>query len=149
MTDGVEELTPEQCWALMRTTSVGRLAVWVEDHPDIFPVNFVVDQGSVVFRTGEGTKVAGAAGALVAFEADGRDAGTDRAWSVVVRGRARSITELHDVIASSELPLHPWHEGHKDRFIRITPDVVSGRRFVVADASVWGTDAGHHSTTHD
>ena len=54
MTDdksNVAELSESACWALLRTTSVGRLAVWVEDHPDIFPINFAVDHGTVVFRS--------------------------------------------------------------------------------------------------
>jgi len=29
------ELSESACWALLRSTSVGRLAVWVGNHPDI------------------------------------------------------------------------------------------------------------------
>lgn len=145
----VEQLSVDVCWSLMRSASVGRLAVWVDDHPDIFPLNYVVDRGTVVFRTGEGTKVAGTVGTPVALEADGVDTATGQAWSVVVRGRAHSVTELHDVLETAELPLHPWHDGRKDRFIRITPDVVSGRRFTVADPQVWATEQGPRSTISD
>ncbi|WP_347400282.1 pyridoxamine 5'-phosphate oxidase family protein [Janibacter limosus] len=133
----------------MRSTTVGRLAVWLDDHPDIFPLNFVVDQGTVVFRTGEGTKVAGISGTPVALEADGLDEATGEAWSVVVRGRAHSITEQHDVMDTADLPLHPWQGGRKDRFVRITPDVISGRRFAVADPSVWRTGLDHRSAATD
>ncbi|UUZ44684.2 pyridoxamine 5'-phosphate oxidase family protein [Janibacter limosus] len=133
----------------MRSTTVGRLAVWLDDHPDIFPLNFVVDQGTVVFRTGEGTKVAGISGTPVALEADGLDEATGEAWSVVVRGRAHSITEQHDVMDTADLPLHPRHGGRKDRFVRITPDVISGRRFAVADPSVWRTGSDHRSAATD
>jgi hypothetical protein len=133
----------------MRSTTVGRLAVWVDDHPDIFPLNFVVDHGTVVFRTGEGTKVAGISAAPVALEADGLDEATGEAWSVVVRGRAHSITEQDDVMYTADLPLHPWHDGRKDRFVRITPDVISGRRFAVADPSVWRTGLDHRSAATD
>lgn len=143
-----ENLSPDVCWALMRTTTVGRLAVVVDDHPDIFPLNFVIDHGTVVFRTAEGTKVGGAMGSPVAFEADGYDVDTNRAWSVVVRGRAHSITEVDEVMDTTELPLHPWHGGAKDRFMRITPDGVTGRRFEVADPSAWPT-TGSHSTVSD
>lgn len=145
----VQELTADACWTLMRSTTVGRLAVWLDDHPDIFPLNFVVDQGTVIFRTGEGTKVAGISGTPVALEADGLDEATGEAWSVVVRGRAHSITEQHDVMDTADLPLHPWHGGRKDRFVRITPDVISGRRFAVADPSVWRTGLDHRSAATD
>lgn len=58
----VENLDSGQCLDLLRQVSVGRLAVWVDDHPDIFPLNYTVDHGTLVFRTGEGTKLAGALG---------------------------------------------------------------------------------------
>jgi uncharacterized protein len=40
------------------------------DGPQIFHINYVVDHGTVVFRTAAGTKLAGAAQRDVAFEAD-------------------------------------------------------------------------------
>jgi nitroimidazol reductase NimA-like FMN-containing flavoprotein (pyridoxamine 5'-phosphate oxidase superfamily) len=134
-------LTPDECWALMRTTTVGRLAVAVAGAPEIFPVNYVVDHGTVVFRTAEGTKLAALTVApLVAFEADGRVAGEpDEAWSVVIKGRMREIDRLDDVVATADLPLSPWHASPKGRFVRILPDEVTGRRFPVADAATWET----------
>ena len=76
----VEELSESACWALLRTTSVGRLAVWVDDHPDIFPINYAVDHGTVVFRSSAGTKISAAlADSPVAVEADGYDAETAKA----------------------------------------------------------------------
>ncbi len=57
---GVEVLDPNECWALLRGSVVGRLAISIANHPDIFPINYVVDHGTVVFRTAEGTKLAGA-----------------------------------------------------------------------------------------
>ena len=45
------------------------------NQPDIFPINYVVDHGAVVFRTAEGTKLAAAVlGQGVAFEIDGYEA---------------------------------------------------------------------------
>ena len=52
----IERLDPEECWALLGQMNVGRLAVLVEGHPDIFPVNYVLDGQGIVFRTGAGTK---------------------------------------------------------------------------------------------
>src|SRR5688500_18354660 len=136
----VEELSEDACWALLRTTSVGRLAVWVEDHPDIFPLNYVVDHGTVVFRSSAGTKVSAAlSDSPVALEADGFDAETARAWSVVVRGTAEEISGGPELLDTLALPLIPWQAGHKGRFIRIVPTASSGRRCPVADPSVWLT----------
>jgi nitroimidazol reductase NimA-like FMN-containing flavoprotein (pyridoxamine 5'-phosphate oxidase superfamily) len=85
----VEHLDSRQCWDLLRQVSVGRLAVKIDDHPDTFPVNYTVDHGTLVFRTAEGTKLGGALGETpAALEADGVDAVSGMAWSVVVRGKA-------------------------------------------------------------
>ena len=136
----VAELSESACWALLRTTSVGRLAVWVDDHPDIFPINYAVDHGTVVFRSRAGTKVSATlADAPVALEADGYDPETQEAWSVVVKGRAEEITGGPDLLDTIDLPLFPWQAGDKGRFIRIVPTTTSGRRFPVADPSSWLT----------
>ena len=81
-----------------RRSEVGRLAVSIRNHPEIFPLNFVVDHGTVVFRTAEGTKLAAAVlGESVAFEIDGYDAAAGDAWSVVIKGRASEIERMQDV----------------------------------------------------
>jgi uncharacterized protein len=135
----VEQLSESECWALLRTTSVGRLAVWVEDHPDIFPLNYAVDHGTVVFRSSAGTKVSAAlSDSPVALEADGYDAEAAEVWSVVIRGNAEEIRG-QDLIGTIDLPLFPWQAGDKGRFIRIVPTATSGRRFPIADPSVWNT----------
>ncbi len=136
----MEELPVSACWALLRTTTVGRLAVWVEDHPDIFPLNFAVDHGTVVFRSAAGTKVAAAlSDSPVALEADGYDAASATAWSVVLRGHAEEIRRVEDLMDTMDLPLFPWQAGDKGRFIRIVPTSTSGRGFRIADPSAWQT----------
>jgi hypothetical protein len=136
----VNELSESACWALLRTTSVGRLAVWVDDHPDIFPLNYAVDRGTVVFRSRAGTKLSATlSDSQVALEADGYDTETAEAWSVVIRGHAEEISKGQDLIDTVDLPLFPWQAGDKGRFIRIVPTTTSGRRFPIADPSVWQT----------
>lgn len=135
-----EHLESHECWALLRGVSLGRLAVWADGHPDIFPVNFKVDHGSLVFRTGPGTKLAAALGELpVAMEADGVNPDTGVAWSVVVKGKAHAIERTEDVLDTVALLLFPWEAGDKDHFIRITPDSITGRRFTVAPPLTWWT----------
>ena len=137
---GETHLEVNVCWALLRSQEVGRLAVSIADRPEIFPINFVVDHGTVVFRTAEGTKLAGAVqGDAVAFEADGYERDTGEAWSVVVKGHAEEIGLAHDLFDTVGLPLFPWHAAPKQRFVRIVPDEVSGRRFHVVDREAWRT----------
>jgi nitroimidazol reductase NimA-like FMN-containing flavoprotein (pyridoxamine 5'-phosphate oxidase superfamily) len=129
---GVTILEANTCWELLRNAEVGRLAVSIGERPDIFPVNFVVDHGSMVFRTAEGTKLAAAVlGRAVAFEIDGYDADVGEALSVVVKGCATEVERMQDVYDALELPLFPWHAAPKHRFVRIEPEDVSGRRFTV------------------
>jgi uncharacterized protein len=137
---GVAYLEPNNCWALLRSQEVGRLAVSIGDRPDIFPINFVVDHGTVVFRTAEGTKLAGAIkGEAVAFEADGYEPDSGEAWSVVVKGHAEEISRIDELLDTADLPLFPWHAAPKQRFVRIVPDEISGRRFHVVDRDAWKT----------
>jgi uncharacterized protein len=132
------EVAPHACWDLLRSVEVGRLAVIVGDHPEIFPVNYLVDHGTIVFRTADGSKLVGSVGeAPVAFEIDGFDRDSGQAWSVVVKGRAGEIRRLDELIDTAQLPLSPWHGSPKHRFVRIVPDEVSGRRFQVIEAAAW------------
>ncbi|BDU05987.1 pyridoxamine 5'-phosphate oxidase family protein [Nocardia cyriacigeorgica] len=139
-TPSVKELAVNECWALLRTEQVGRLAVWVDDHPDIFPLNYAVDHGTIVFRSARGTKLSAAlSDADVALEVDGYIAESHEAWSVVIKGRAEGIKEIGDLMDTVDLPLFPWQAGAKNFFVRVVPTVVTGRRFPVADPEVWRT----------
>lgn len=122
-------LTPSRCWALLRQTDLGRLALAVGASPDIFPVNVVVDRGSVVFRTAAGTKLDAADGRMVALEADGTDPADGVVWSVVVKGRARVVRGLHESIDAALLPLHPVHPAAKPHLVRIEVTSITGRQF--------------------
>jgi nitroimidazol reductase NimA-like FMN-containing flavoprotein (pyridoxamine 5'-phosphate oxidase superfamily) len=143
-TADTEVLSTNECWALLRDSVVGRLAVTVNGDPDIFPVNPVVDHGTIVFRTTAGTKLAATKGRNVAFEVDGYDTDTARAWSVVLKGRVHEILEVEETLRALRLPLYPWQPGRKPRFVRIEPVSVTGRRFVVEGGF---TSARHREAT--
>ena len=132
---GLEIVGELECWSLLETQPVGRLAVSIDNCPDIFPVNFLVDDGTIVFRTGPGTKLSAAImGRSVAFEVDQYDADTGCAWSVVVAGEARELKKPDEVARVEELPLVPAAPGHKNRWVRIYPLSVTGRRIPAASS---------------
>jgi hypothetical protein len=108
-----------------------------------------VDGGTLVFRTGQGTKLSAATGddAAVAVEADGVDADTGLAWSVVIKGTAALVKSTEEVLETSRLYLFPWQSGRKDAFVRITPDSVTGRRFKVTDPMTWWTQISNTART--
>ena len=126
------ETTASQSWDLLRSGVVGRLAVVVDHAPDIFPVNFAVDHGTVVIRTAGGTKFEAAQQGPVAFEVDGYDLDAGESWSVVVKGTAVEVYEVDEAIKVMGLPLSPWAPGSKPHLLRVVPGSVTGRRFEVA-----------------
>ncbi|NVM99800.1 pyridoxamine 5'-phosphate oxidase family protein [Arthrobacter sp. SDTb3-6] len=131
-------LTTEQCWKLLSETSVGRLAVTVEGRPDVFPVNYRIDEQTLLFRTGGGTKLdAISADALVAVEADAVSAEFGLAWSVVVKGRAEVSKDSGTALNSTAQGLFPWQGVGKDRLVRIVPETVTGRRFTLDASMTW------------
>lgn len=135
---GSTVLDTSDCLELLRSEPVGRLAVAIRDQPDIFPINHIVDHGTIVFRTAAGTKLAASVlGRGVAFEVDGYDADAGEAWSVVVHGRAVEIERLGEVIEALDLPLFPWQAAPKQHFVRIEPFEITGRRFHVVDRAHW------------
>jgi nitroimidazol reductase NimA-like FMN-containing flavoprotein (pyridoxamine 5'-phosphate oxidase superfamily) len=128
-TNPIVSLDEDTCWQLLRNANVGRLVVNVGSQPDIFPVNYVIDEGEIVVRTAEGTKLAAAImGGRVAFEIDDLDDGARTGWSVVVHGLAREAHDLLAVMRDDEIDTSPWADGAKERVIRILPDGVTGRR---------------------
>jgi nucleotide-binding universal stress UspA family protein/nitroimidazol reductase NimA-like FMN-containing flavoprotein (pyridoxamine 5'-phosphate oxidase superfamily) len=137
--DAVEELSAATCWEVLTSSRVGRLAVCSSGSPRIFPINFVVDEHTIVFRTAPGTKLAGVRNSSVAFEVDDYDADTGQATSVIIAGTATEITDADEWDRALELPLFPWHVAPKGHFVRVTPDTVSGRRFRAAYAGGTGT----------
>lgn len=129
-----EILSETECWELLDHTTVGRLAVDIAGQPDIFPINFVVDDRGIVFRSAAGTKLAGAVlNGVVAFEIDGYQPGDRTAWSVVVKGNARPIERMQELFDAENLPLFPWLAWDKPNFVRIEPTVVTGRRYHIVD----------------
>jgi len=107
------------------------VAVTVEALPTIFPVNFILLDGSVVFRTGDGTKLdAAARNAVVAFEADAIHSLEHHGWSVVVIGMAEEVTDPTEVDRTSQMGLRPWAPGSRSHVVRIQAHTVTGRRII-------------------
>jgi nitroimidazol reductase NimA-like FMN-containing flavoprotein (pyridoxamine 5'-phosphate oxidase superfamily)/quercetin dioxygenase-like cupin family protein len=126
----IEILSEDNCWALLSMSSLGRLAVSVADEPSIYPVNFLVVDQCLLFRTSPGTKLAElTVNHKVAFEADGLTA--DEAWSVVVKGTARVLDQQSDIDAAADLALSSVIPTDRYVYVEVTPHEVTGRRFEV------------------
>jgi len=135
------EMTIEECRTLLGRRHLGRLAFVDGDLPLILPVNYVLDDGAVIFRTDAGSKLdAAVRGAPVAFEVDGVNELDQTGWSVLARGHAESVTDPAVLDRLRALPLVPWAPGAKPHYVRVNAADVTGRRISVADMpfSWWG-----------
>jgi len=132
--NGMEILDDDACWELLESQPVGRLAVAIAGEVDIFPLNYLVNDRTIVFKTAQGSKLAAiAANARVSFEIDGYSPESGDAWSVVVKGLAHELQRTAQIYAAQDLPLFPWNASPKDFFVRVTPRTLTGRRFSVVD----------------
>ncbi len=123
---GTEIVSEADCLDLLRSQSIGRLAMLVDDRIEIFPVNYAVDDRSVLFRTNDGRKMRGACTSEVAFEVDSIEADAHAGWSVVVHGEPEDVTGRTAPDAES---VQPW-AGRKEYLVRITPRSITGRRVI-------------------
>jgi len=130
MNEVVNRLSEQECWDRLRTQQLGRLVTHVGEVLDVFPVNYVVDDETIVVRTAEGSKLFElTVNDEVLFEVDDHS-GTD-AWSVVVRGRAHRLATSAEVQAADGLPLRPWIPTLKYNYVRVEPTSMTGRAFVI------------------
>ena len=125
----VERLPEEECWALLAQEEFGRLAFRLVDEVHLVPINYLVDDGTLLFRTAPGAKLLAAElESDVAFEIDWHD--DQAAWSVVARGHIRRLDEAEEDRVDA-LPLRSWLDTPKYDVVQLVPTSVTGRRFVL------------------
>jgi nitroimidazol reductase NimA-like FMN-containing flavoprotein (pyridoxamine 5'-phosphate oxidase superfamily) len=123
----VDRLDQAECWRLLGWAHLGRLATSSGERMQIFPVNYLVRDESILFRSAAGTKLTDLMERPeVAFEIDGEDSRWH--WSVVVHGRAEVLHGDAEIIQSGVLELVSWSPTDKFNYVRLTPDYVTGRR---------------------
>lgn len=125
-------LSEAECWSRLSDKEFGRMAYHLADEVHIAPVNYAVQDGHVVFRTAEGSKLLGVVmNEDVAFEIDEIHDDEENAWSVIARGQAH-ILEGHEASETDNLRLRPWVSEEKFNVVSIRVDEISGREFHLA-----------------
>jgi uncharacterized protein len=120
MDDG-DELIPEQeCWRLLASASIGRIALSIRALPAIFPVQYYLDGRNLTACLGHHELPERALNAVVAFAADEIDPASRTGWSVQVRGQA-------------SVPRQPTADPFCGRptagqIVQIQPGMISGHR---------------------
>ena len=123
LSTGLQELTERECVRLLESQEYGRIGVVVDGRPEIFPLNYALDESRcVVFRTVVGMKLASAVNHHVVFEVDRVDPVTRSGWSVVVHGVAHQTGRINQGLR----PLAPWLPD-RSSLVRITRHSITGR----------------------
>ena len=137
----LEQLSRAECLRLVGQVPLGRIVYTRQALPAVELVNFALDDGDIIIRTDSSGKLAAATrGAVVAFEADSTDLATHAGWSVTIVGYSRAVTDDAEIRHLEEADLVPWAPGKRDHFIRISPEIVNGRRLAARRLTV-GSDA--------
>jgi nitroimidazol reductase NimA-like FMN-containing flavoprotein (pyridoxamine 5'-phosphate oxidase superfamily) len=91
---GLIELDRAECLELLTAKSVGRIAYVGDTGPRILPVNYILAEDCVIFRTvPDGEIFRHALNSNCAFEIDETEEFFESGWSVVAVGRLELATE--------------------------------------------------------
>lgn len=125
----VVEMDEGECWTLLEEEHVGRLGYHLLDEIHVVPVNYTVRDQTFVILSAAGNKLLAAElHEPVALEIDRFR--TADAWSVLVRGRLERVPE--DEAERLDIPPEAsWVPTMKYDVVRVRPDVVTGRRFLL------------------
>jgi nitroimidazol reductase NimA-like FMN-containing flavoprotein (pyridoxamine 5'-phosphate oxidase superfamily) len=132
--DPVTVLSEDESWSLLSSVALGRLVTIFAGQAEIFPINFVTQRRTLLFRTAQGTKLYSAVmGGQVAFEAD--DYTATEGWSVIVKGKAHLLSAHADILDAEEAPLLSWPATVKPYYVRVIATEITGRRFKFGPAA--------------
>jgi len=126
---GFEVLDEEECYELLGSVTLGRVAVSMDAIPAVFPVCFALIDRQLVFSTGQGTKLnAAVVGKVIAFEADWVAEDKSAAWSVQGAGRSVMVEPGSELEALAKTSVRPLALVRRPYFVKVRPAYLSGRR---------------------
>lgn len=126
--DGLEVLDRRECLRLLEGAAVGRIAGTSGALPVVLPVGYALDGDFIVVETGRGTTLDFAtSGSVVAFEVDNLHERGHSGWTVMVTGVAEEVLDGDEVRRLGCLVPGDRDFGQQ-RFVRISSEIVSGRR---------------------
>ena len=145
------EIPSPEALNLLRTGGqpVGRLVVAGAGEPSVFPLNFVVDGESIIFRTQTGSKLNGITRSLATFQVDEIDA-AGRGWSVTFEGLAQEVLDSDPASLWARieaLELQSWPGGDRPHVVRITPYAVRGMVWTAVEAAATAAAPGEGQIT--
>jgi nitroimidazol reductase NimA-like FMN-containing flavoprotein (pyridoxamine 5'-phosphate oxidase superfamily) len=131
----LEPLDEAECLRLISPGGIGRLAYTGRYGLTVFPVNYKLHAGSIMFRTSPDSPTdedlrTGIRHAEyeVAFEIDEIDPVSEVGWSVLIQGSAHHMATEAEQAAVRESGVQPWAGGSREHAISIVPTRITGRR---------------------
>ncbi len=122
-----EELSPAECFRLLASESLGRVALTSGALPVVMPVQYGVFGSCIVIPTAPGTTLALATrDAVISLETDAVEG--DEIWSVLVTSLARELTDPELLLEVRETSLVRWAPVGSDRYVTLSTALISGRR---------------------
>lgn len=110
----------------LRRVGDGHLALCLSGVPTVYPVDYRILNERIVFRISTGSLVENLRrGIAIALEVDRRTARS--AWSVIVSGVSRLVTEEADINRFDELQWPWWIASPAYTYIEMLIEDVSGR----------------------
>ncbi len=124
-----KDLSEEQSWELLESRNTGRLGYLHEGRILIFPINYLVHDRSIYFRTSsDGAIGAATPRPSMSFEIDLASPERSGGWAVLASGPAKHVKdpELLTFLWGRIMP-EPWGAGLRDLFVCIEPTIITGR----------------------
>jgi nitroimidazol reductase NimA-like FMN-containing flavoprotein (pyridoxamine 5'-phosphate oxidase superfamily) len=122
-------LDDDVCWEHLAACDIVRVGLEVGGRIDILPVNHLVLDQRVYWRSAAGTKLgAAAAESPVAIEADEIDPTDHTGWSVLLHGTVSIVTDetLRETLHALEH--EPWTASDRRViWVEVVPHTISGR----------------------
>ena len=125
----MEQLEPVECRRLLVSGSFGRLGYRTNDEQRLVPMDYVVIDDYLVFRTSSDHDIAQSVPwQSVAFEVDDVDAFLQAGWSVLVNGIAEELPRDSLRAVGADAAPEPAAEGVRSLYIRIPLTRITGLR---------------------
>jgi hypothetical protein len=128
------DLPADECWQLLTTTEVGRIAWTTASGPMVVPVNIATDGRALYVRTAAySAMVQKVDDERVAVQVDRIDEANHTGWSVLARG----VAEVRYSDDAGPDPA-PWPRGPRSATVVVTVDEITGRRLEQAAGAANG-----------
>ena len=126
----ITEVNEKDCYALLGSTTVGRLGFVQDERVLVIPVNYVLDGADIVIRTAQDGLLSDLPSSreVVAFEVDHHDDLAGSGWSVLLNGAVTAMTADEVDAVPGTRRARPWAGGDRTLALRLHPDSVTGRR---------------------